>query len=238
MKRLLRVLLDLLYPPKCVFCGRLLEESELPVCPRCARKTPRLRGAESVQRGRWFQRCVSAYPHEGAAREAVIHYKYYRKMYCGVFLGQSMADCARSQLDGPFDLVTWVPVHRRRRWKRGFDQCQLLAKMVARAFGTPPVNTLVKRKNAKSLTRTGGGWDARREAVRDLYALSVGPETLAGKRVLLVDDVVTTGSTLEETSRVLRQGGAAEVCCVTATRTLQRDKKAETGIPEREKRLK
>ena len=238
MRALYRVLLDLLYPPKCVFCGRLLERSDTAVCAHCETEIPVLDGADGVRTGHWFRTCTSCFSHEGPPREVLIRFKYQRQMYCGAFLGRRMADCARSQLEGRFDLVTWVPVHRRRRRKRGFDQCRILAETVARAYGTRPVNTLVKRRDSKSLTQVEGGMEVRRREVAQLYGLAVERELLKGKRVLLVDDVVTTGSTLEETSRVLRQGGASEVCCVTATKALQKEKKSETGMTETGERRK
>ena len=213
-------LLDLLYPPKCIFCGKLLNPEE-EICPACWEQLPVTDAHSCVQRGQWFQACVSPFFMEGLVRRAMHQYKFCYQEANGVLFGRWMARYAQAYFREPFDLITWVPVHWRRRWKRGFDQSKLLAEEMARAYGVKPVQTLKKLRNTKPLSRTKGGKAVRRSLVEGIYGLSCS-EHLEGKRVLLVDDVITTGSTLNEASRMLRQAGAAEVCCVTAARSRDR----------------
>lgn len=215
MKGISKVL-ELLYPPKCAFCGRLLELEEKE-CPDCTGQLPVTDDLSCGQDGDWFRRCVSPFFLEGLVQDAVHQYKFCHQEANGVLLGRWMAQCAQAQFSGTFDLITWVPVNRKRRWERGFDQSRVLAGEVARAYGKRPVQTLKKLRHIPPLSQTEGGVAVRQALVRDIYGLSfVGP--LEGKRVLLVDDVITTGSTLNEASRMLCQAGAAEVCCVTAAR--------------------
>lgn len=218
--KVLSWLLDLLYPPKCIFCGKLLKPEE-EICPACWEQLPVTDAHSCVQRGQWFQACVSPFFMEGLVRRAIHRYKFYHQEANGVLFGLLMARYAQAYFGRPFDLITWVPIHWRRRWKRGFDQSKLLAEEVARAYGVKPVQTLKKLRNTKPLSRTKGGTAVRQSRVEGIYGLSCS-ESLEGRRVLLVDDVITTGSTLNEASRVLRQAGAAEVCCVTAARSRYR----------------
>ena len=211
-------LLELLYPPKCVFCGALMEE-DAPACPDCLEKLPVTGPARRIWTGQWFSQCVSPFFFEGAVRETVHRFKFRYQESCGTALGLWMVGSVRSVWTEPFDRITWVPVSRQRRWERGFDQGKTLAREVARGLGTRPVGTLKKLRNIQPLSRTEGGAPERRRLVRDIYGLTRAGENLAGKRVLLVDDVITTGATLEEASRTLVRAGAAEVCCVTAART-------------------
>lgn len=116
-----------------------------------------------------------------------------------------------------------MPLSRRRLRERGFDQCRLLAVEVAKVYGLRPARTLKKWKDIPSLASSEGGSVVRRKLVNGVYQV-ISPEDVAGKRILLVDDIITTGSTLEEAAGTLQSAGAAEICCVTAARTPQQRK--------------
>lgn len=211
-------LLRLVYPPKCVFCGTLLEREEQDACKACLAELPWTDESSAVRTGRAFSRCVSPFFLTGKVHQALVDYKYHQRESYGVCFGRWMGACARRCRSDPFDLVTWVPVSRRRLRERGFDQCRLLAVQVAKVYGMRPVRTLKKWKNVPSLASSEASPAMRRKLVAGVYRV-ISPETVAGKRILLVDDIITTGSTLEEAAGTLRAAGAAEVCCVTAART-------------------
>ena len=108
-------------------------------------------------------------------------------------------------------MVTWVPVSRHRLRKRGYDQAELLARAACRVWSVKPERLLRKVQDnpaQSGLTEAA----ARRANVLGVYRA---PDAAAGLRVLLADDVVTTGSTLSECARTLLTAGAAEVVCVT-----------------------
>ena len=211
-------LLRLVYPPKCVFCGTLLEREEQDACKACLAELPWTDESSAVRTGRAFSRCVSPFFLTGKVHQALVDYKYHQRESYGVCFGRWMGTCARRCRSDPFDLVTWVPVSRRRLRERGFDQCRLLAVQVAKVYGMRPVRTLKKWKDVPSLASSEASPAMRRKLVAGVYRV-ISPETVAGKRILLVDDIITTGSTLEEAAGTLRAAGAAEVCCVTAART-------------------
>lgn len=211
-------LLRLVYPPKCVFCGTLLEREEQDACKACLAELPWTDESSAVRTGRAFSRCVSPFFLTGKVHQALVDYKYHQRESYGVCFGRWMGACARRCQSDPFDLVTWVPVSRRRLRERGFDQCRLLAVQVAKVYGMRPVRTLKKWKDVPSLASSEASPAMRRKLVAGVYRV-ISPETVAGKRILLVDDIITTGSTLEEAAGTLRAAGAAEVCCVTAART-------------------
>ncbi len=211
-------LLRLVYPPKCVFCGTLLEREEQDACKACLAELLWTDESSAVRTGRAFSRCVSPFFLTGKVHQALVDYKYHQRESYGVCFGRWMGACARRCRSDPFDLVTWVPVSRRRLRERGFDQCRLLAVQVAKVYGMRPVRTLKKWKDVPSLASSEASPAMRRKLVAGVYRV-ISPETVAGKRILLVDDIITTGSTLEEAAGTLRAAGAAEVCCVTAART-------------------
>lgn len=219
-------ILRLVYPPKCVFCGALLERAEQDACKPCLAELPWTDTHSAVQTGRAFSQCVSPFFLTGKVHQALVDYKYHQRESYGVCFGRWMGDCACRCLSDAFDLVTWVPVSRKRLRERGFDQCRLLAVQVAKVYGMRPVRTLEKWKDVPSLASSEASPAMRRELVAGVYR-AVSPETVAGRRILLVDDIITTGSTLEEAARTLLAAGAAEVCCVTAARTPFRQDDAE-----------
>ena len=111
------------------------------------------------------------------------------------------------------DCITWVPVTRRRRGQRGFDQCELLAREVGRRLDVPARGTLAKDRNTRPQSELEEE-SARRANALGAYSLLPGTD-LMGKRVVLVDDVVTSGSTLSECAQLLRRAGAEAVYGLT-----------------------
>jgi len=110
-----------------------------------------------------------------------------------------------------FDLLTWVPISPLRRFTRGYDQVELLAEAVGQELGMTPVSTLRKtRHNRPQSSITGQA--QRRANVLGVYE-AVCPQMVQGKRVLLLDDIITTGTTAGECARVLLTAGAKEVHC-------------------------
>ena len=117
----------------------------------------------------------------------------------------------RQEYEEPFDILTWVPVSPLRRITRGYDQAQLLAEAVSLELGMMPACTL--RKVRHNRAQSGISGQARRRAnVLGAYKLNPGQE-LRGKRILILDDVITTGATAGECARVLLTAGAKEVHC-------------------------
>ena len=209
-------LLDLFFPPKCVFCGKILDAGQQGFCPRCQQELPWLTGSEGELTGEFFSLCAAPLRYQDKVRDSIRRYKFkgrrgYHKVY-----GRLVAQCIHDHLAGRYDLITWVPLSARRKKERGYDQAFLLASAAALELGDVAVETLRKGRNTQA--QSGLSDDAARRAnVLGAYTI-VDPELVEGKRVLLIDDVVTTGSTFSECARVLRSAGAAGVVCATLAR--------------------
>lgn len=209
----LDVFLDLLYPPKCPFCGALLEKGDL-LCPDCQRDLPWLTGPAGEKRVELTGGCVSALRYEGKVRESIHGYKFggksARSRAFGAMISQAITDHELTA-----DLVSWPSLSARRLRKRGYDQAELLAREVSKALDLPLVCTLEKTDRPAQ-----SGIDdesARRANLLGAYtAVNVGNFT--GKTVLLIDDIVTTGATLTECAKTLRLAGAKGVVCATLAR--------------------
>ena len=201
--KLLVWLLDLLYPPRCMLCHRLIEAKSAPVCAKCMEALPEHDGAERHVDG--AAHCVVTFFYEGTLRDGFLRYKFEGRQWYARQFG------AWLKLTGKFDLVTWVPVSRKRRRTRGYDQAELLCRETARELGMQPLLTLEKCTDNRAQSSLSGA-EERFENAKGAYR-AVQPERFAGKRILLIDDIVTTGATMSECVRVLRKAEAAEVVC-------------------------
>ena len=128
-----------------------------------------------------------------------------------------VADLIRQEIGEDFDVLSWVPISRARLRSRGYDQSALLAKAVGRELGIRPVRTLKKIRNTPPQSLTGSA-EKRRSNIAGAYA-AFHPERWSGKRVLLLDDIITTGATVSECARTLGLAGADAVLCATVARS-------------------
>ena len=151
-------------------------------------------------------------------RAAILRYKFYSRRHYAKPFGRFLAMKLLEKDKTDFDLITWVPISRRRKWRRGFDQVELLAQEVTEHLQIPLVDTLKKIRHTPP--QSGLGDVSRRRAnVLGAYRC-IRPKAVRGKRILLLDDIITTGATLSECARVLLTAGGSEVHCavVAATR--------------------
>lgn len=197
--------LDLLFPPRCAFCRRIGVHG---VCAACEKALPRTE--LPLREGAGYGKCAVPLKYEGMAREALLRFKFRGAQSAAEGFGMLLAQCAAEELGGQFDLVSWAPVSDKRRRRRGYDQAYLLAREAAKQWGLAPAALL--RKTHDNPPQSGLDAAGRRGNVIGVYECC-DAETARGARVLLIDDILTTGATLSECARVLRDAGAADVVC-------------------------
>lgn len=209
---MMRWLLDLLYPPKCVLCHKILPNSRQSLCDSCGRFV--LAQKTHTRQGHHFTRCVAPLPYEEPVRGSIHRFKFVGRKFYAKTYGPWLAAVIGQEFDS-FDVLTWVPISRKRLKKRGYDQSKLLAEQAGALLGVEPVQCLRKLRNNPPQSRSRSR-EQRSKNVAGAYACAA---DVADKRILLIDDVITTGATLEECSRILRRAGAKEVfCAVLAAR--------------------
>lgn len=207
MGTMLRQIGELIYPWPfvCMCCGGR-SGGDGALCPECAGRL-RAQRVESGFAGGGFEMSVAAHMYAGPAGALVRALKYRALSALAEDMAGDMLDAAAASGMGVPDVVTFVPMHWRRRRVRYFNHAELLAKKVARVWDMKPEKAL-KRVRACRQQAGISEMDVRRENVRDAFAARRG---LEGKRVLLIDDVFTTGATARECARALRSAGAWEV---------------------------
>jgi predicted amidophosphoribosyltransferase len=218
-------LLSILVPPACVLCRAPLRDPGAVACAGCLRRLPWLRGHRCPRCGlprhragcpaarAAFDRAWAPLAHEAAARDLVAALKFRAALPVARLMAAHLAANLPADLRGSLAVVP-VPAHRGRRRRRGFDPAALLAAALAGRSGLPLAPCL--RRTDRGRRQVGAGRALRRSAGRFDAALVAAPPP----GVLLVDDVHTTGATLDACAGVLKAGGAGTVAAVTYTRTL------------------
>jgi competence protein ComFC len=234
--KLLQSAVSLLYPPLCTICGKSIRAGAY-LCDQCETKAVRIVApfcekcsepfegaitgvftcANCAHRRIYFDAAVAAYRGRGIVREVIHEFKYGRQIQ----LRYLVASWLHAALDDgrlfgrQFDLIIPVPLHPTRQRERGFNQATLLAELLG-AQTSIPVKPLLERTRYTT-TQTALDRSERMENLHNAFRLRKNAD-VRGLCVLLVDDVLTTGSTLNECARVLKRAGAFSVHAATAAR--------------------
>ncbi|MBR5868870.1 MAG: ComF family protein [Clostridia bacterium] len=210
-------MIRLLYPAVCHLCGKVVEGDEVKFCPACQK---RLAGKPRQYRtdGEFFDLCLTPFAFEEPLARRLRAMKGREKPAQAAAYARLLRDLIEEQ-GLTFDLVMGVPMHWRKKWIGGVNHSEEIARRLAGSYRKPCLPLVRKQKRNKrqsSLTQK-----ERKANVHGVYKISrLGARRVPGKTVLVVDDIVTTGSTLEEVARILKMSGAARVLCVTVAKTI------------------
>ncbi len=206
-KSVILALERLLFPPRCVLCQKLLTEDGRDICIECET------AARVFSHKPWkilrVKEWIALWQYTGVVRDSLVRYKFWhRRSYCPTYARELAQRIRESKLN--YDVITWVPISFLRWMERGYDQVELLAREVGKHLGLRPVKLLHKHRHNRKQSGIRG-LAARQRNVHGVYKV-LNPERVKGKRVLLLEDIVTTGATVSECARMLREAGAKEVC--------------------------
>ena len=198
---------ELLFPRKCVLCGKLLEREETDLCRVCRVDSPEYpQGKLKIQ---FLDSFAAIWYYEGNIRRSLLRYKFYGARHYASAYGRILAMKLLREYPDGFEVLTWTPISPLRKFRRGYDQVELLAQTVAEELGMEITPTLTKIRHNPPQSGIQG-YAKRKANVLGAYRAEH-QERFRGKRVLLLDDIVTTGATASEAARVLLTAGAKEV---------------------------
>lgn len=221
----LNSILELFYPSVCAACGHSLFHWEQLVCTRCRSFLPKT-GYALVEEnplarmfyGRVRLKAVTAcffFSKEGKVQHLIHELKYKGNSDAGVFLGQDLGKAIQeAPLFQGIDYLIPVPLHPKREKERGYNQSMMIAQGVSEVTGIPIGDTFLKR-SVNTATQTHKSKEERWKNVKDIFVLDHA-EKLEGKSVLLIDDVLTTGATLEACALTLSSVPGITISCATA----------------------
>nr|MBN1229147.1 ComF family protein [Anaerolineae bacterium] len=206
---------DLLFPPRCAGCGRVGAH----LCPRCRESFVPLvdNGADGLQAVSGCDQIACAYVYEGALRLAIHALKYKHVRQLAEPLAQALADRIRLNVDAG-SLLCPVPMHEIRRRERGYNHAELLATSLSRIWDNPLVQSGVLRRSRVTSTQVGLDYASRYENVSGAFEAQSG--YFQGKSVIVVDDVITTGATMQACAKALKAAGAARITGIALARTV------------------
>lgn len=238
VRRVLDAAVSLFAPPRCAGCGQICQSSFCdkcnsliqtvtpPLCLSCGREMPvgvtiSRHGCSVCEKMRFrFDECRSATQYRGPLERAVVRFKYHRVRPLGTALAQLMVlyMVARPELFKQYraaDMVVPVPLHWMRRMWRRFNQSEILADPIAQVLGMPVTNALRRTRNNRPQARLG--FKERRSNVKGIFTTRQ-EVSLKGKSVVLIDDIMTSGSTVSECAATLKKNGAKKVFVYTVCR--------------------
>ncbi len=241
VKHIFLGLFNLIFPAECSLCPNPLETIreryvcsdclskikplELPVCEKCGKPLvssfnlvphPLCHECRSMKRYFTFARAVGTY--EEVLKKTIWLFKYKGKTGLQDILGSLMVGCInRLGLErGGIDIIIPVPLHKSKLRARGYNQSEILAAFMSKKLNIPVSRNNLKRVKA-TITQTSLKREERIKNIRNAFCIKQ-PEKFSGKRILLIDDVFTTGATSNECSRILKQAGSGNVFVLTLAR--------------------
>lgn len=202
-------LIRLLFPPKCVLCKKLLNPNETDLCHSCWEQAP-VFSKEKINFS-FVARWTAVWYYKDNVRNSLLRYKFGRRRSYASCYGRYLAmKLQNTDLYQP-DVLVWVPISRRRRMVRGFDQVALLAQVVAKELNIPASPALKKIRHTPPQSGLRSVAE-RRANVLGAYRV-IRPEDVRDRHVLLLDDIITTGATVSECARMLTMAGATQIDC-------------------------
>jgi len=212
LKKLLKDLLGFVYPPYCILCEANLEPKNKLVCEQC---WERLETSSTRETYISKQRILALYSYSNDVRTIIHNLKYLNKTHLAVNLGSSIGKIIKEDKSiRNWDLLIPIPLHKVKQRSRGFNQSELIVNAIAEVCSIKKDNNILTRHR---YTKNQAALPMKERAANVRGAFSVRDNSnIEGKKIILVDDVITTGSTMLECMKVLKEAGAKEVAALSA----------------------
>ena len=221
-----KYLVDLIFPNRCPCCGKFIKYDEL-ICKECIDELPIMDKYICEKCGKpecichkklWYDRCYVAGFYEGKMRDGIINLKYKSGINLAEFLCPMLVKKLNdANLSSKIDIIIGVPMTKDSIAVRQYNQANEIASIISQLIDKPSSNKILK-KNYNNVSQHTLSSKDRHNATIGLYSI-VKKADISGKTILLCDDVITTGSTLNECAKILKQSGAKKVICVALSTT-------------------
>lgn len=201
-------MLKVIYPDKCILCEKLLGRDEKDLCRQCRMDAPEFTGSKrSVP---FIAKWTSLWYYKDTVIKSIHNFKFRNdRCYAGAYGRLLAVKLIEEDFLSDCDLISWVPISRQRRFSRGYDQSELLAKAIGGELNREATATLRKIRNNDPQS-SSKSISSRKANVLGVYQVP-DKSLVAGKTILLVDDVLTTGATVSECAKMLLTAGAREI---------------------------
>ncbi len=216
MIKLINKVFSIIYPNRCPFCDKVIKSSSN-MCTTCKSDVVPLFISRDIFLSGKKIPCISPFKYTGKVAESIKRFKFRGRKEYAECLTNFMLDTFNIYYkDKKFDYITAVPLHSSRKRERGYNQAEILSKKLGKGINITYKNLL--KKDKINLQQHSLSYDQREENVKGVYSTK-NKDIINGSKILICDDVITTGSTLRECCRVLYENGAEEVFCITIAST-------------------
>lgn len=223
------MLLDLLFPKRCAYCRRIVG-SDVPCCPKCRAEMPGMKQPLCRTQDGSADRVYCAVWYDGFVPNAIGQFKFYGKSQLAAHFAELMMERMGERLwEEQCDLIACVPMHRKKQRARGYNQAELLAKELSKRLGVPCKPLLAKNKDTREQHKLSG--KDRLTNLKGTYVSKV----LSGQKILLVDDVSTSGATMRECAAALKQAGASAVIGAAIALTPRHEQSVQAALEKADK---
>ena len=224
--------MNIFYPDRCPICGRVVT-FEIKVCNDCKGRLRAVGGNTCVRCGcilkskndvlckeckkeeRFFDKGISAFFYNDAIKEAIINFKYHNKRELAMFFAKYMVKTMEREGFLESDMLIPIPIHKSRRVKRGYNQAEVLCKEISKLTGIPMKNDIIIREKKTEALKEQGRQE-RLNSLKNAFAVdNKKKDLIKGKTVIMVDDIYTTGSTMDAMGKVVLECGALKVYFIT-----------------------
>lgn len=215
-KNALIFLLDLIYPTRCVICKKYNKEM---ICNYCMKKL-NINVKLNTYLDKYFDEHLYIFKYDDIIRKLLIDYKFNDKAYLyKIFKKIILKNEKICRKIKKYDIIIPVPIHKNRKNQRGYNQSELIAMSIADCFENIELvnNSIIKLRNTKAQSTLSK--EERIQNVKDVYKL-INNQKILNKKVILFDDIYTTGSTANECSKLLKQAGAKEILVLTIAKDI------------------
>lgn len=204
---MLEFVLDFLFPPTCSVCGKLDKNW---LCENCKKRIERLEKSELVDiENKKYEKLLYIFKYESLIRKLILKYKFSGQGYlCNLFSNVIINNKNNQKILKEYDLIIPVPMYEKKRSKRGYNQTELIAEKIATSLNIEYSKCIEKVINTTTQSKLGG--KSRQSNIQHAFFIKNDIE-VEDKKIILLDDIYTTGATSEECSRILKNSGAKEV---------------------------
>ncbi len=216
MKKIINNFLDLVYPPVCGICENICKDY---ICKKCIIKIKKYKIKRKNiykvrDKSKFFDEACHIFKYEDIIRDKLIQYKFDNKSYLyKTFSKIILNDKKICGFLENYDIIIPVPIHKKRKQQRGYNQTELIANQISKDLNIKlEKNILIKNINTKA--QSGLNKKDRQRNVRDVFKLQ-NTQKIINKKILIIDDIYTTGSTLNECSRIIRLSGVKKIGILT-----------------------
>lgn len=208
---MLEFVLNFLFPPVCSVCGKVDKNW---LCPNCQKRVERLEKSCIMEmEHKKYEKLLYIFQYESLVRKLILRYKFLNQAYLNHFFAQMIAkNVENRKLLQQYDIIIPVPMHQKKMQKRGYNQTELVTNELSRILKIPAKNDILL-KVVNTVTQSKLGGKARQSNIQHAFFVKKDIE-VEGKKIILLDDIYTTGATSQECSRVLKEAGAAEILVV------------------------